>query len=164
MAYKMTAARRKALRKAQIASARKRRGRRRRSTNRRIATVLAVGTVATLAGRRTSSHVKLFKEAREFQSSGFDPESGYGPGRAKYTYFEHLGYRRMHYKSHRKSYRNKMTRIITGKQSKHPLANGILAMQVQSGQYKYQTRPQKLIKTTIRYRQSMQRYKSDPTL
>ena len=163
MVYRLTAARRRALRKAQAASARKRRGRRRSQ----VKTVLAVGAgigVAVLAGRRVNSHVKLFKEAKEFQSSGFDPESGYGPGRAKYTYREHLSYRRSIYKSHRRFYRNKMKNTLLGRQSKHPLANGLLVMQVRSGQYKYQSKPQKLIKTTVRYRQSMKRIKSDPTL
>lgn len=162
MAYRLTAARRKALRKAQAASARKRRGRRSR-----VKTVLAVSAgigVATLAGRRVNSHVKLFKLAKDFQSSGFDPESGYGPGLAKYTYREHLSYRRSIYKSNRKFYRNKMKNTLLGRQSKNPLANGLLVMQVRSGQYKYQSKPQKLIKTTIRYRQSMKRIKSDPTL
>lgn len=155
----MTPRRKAALRKAQLVSARKRR--------RRAATILAVSAgvgIATLTGRRVSSHVKLFKEAKSFQSSGFDPESGYGPGLAKYSYKEHLRYRRSIYKSHRKFYRNKIKQTVLGQQSKHPLANGLLVMQIRSGRYKYQSKPQKIIKTTVRYHQSMRRYKSDPTL
>jgi len=164
MAYRLTAARRRALRKAQLASARKRRGRRRRNTVRTVLGVSAAVGAGVLAGRRVGSHVKLFKEAREFQSSGFDPESGYGPGLAKYSYREHLRYRRMWYKAERRYYRRKVKNIVLGRQSSHPLMNGILAMQVQSGQYKYQSRSQKLIKATVRYNQSMRRKKSDPTL
>jgi len=156
----MTARRRVALRKAQLASARKRK--RSRATK-----VIAVGVLATgslIAGKKVSNHVKLFKDSKEFQSSGFDPESGYGPGRSKYTYKEHLGYRRSYYKSERKRFRREVGRIVTGKQSKHPLMNGLLVMQVQSGQYKYRNKPQKLIRVTKQHHQRMLRYKSDPTL
>ena len=159
--YVMTARRKAALRKAQLASARKRR---RPSRKVKAAVAVGVATGVVLAGKRTSSHVKLFKEAKAFQMSGFDPESGYGPGRAKYTYKEHLSYRRMNYKSHRKYYRNKVTQIITGRQSKHPLANGLLAMQMKSGQYKHKTKIQRLVGATKNHRKAMIRYRSDPTL
>jgi len=161
--YVLTAKRRAALKKAALISARKRKRRR----VKRVATVGALGAVAAgslIAGKRVSTHVKVFKGAKEFQSSGFDPESGYGPGRAKYTYREHIGYRRSIYKSHRTHYRREIGRIITGKPSKHPLMNGIVAMQMQSGRYRYLSKPKKLVKATRQHHKRMMRYRSDPTL